>query len=435
MALPNPYTTNLKFDINPSTGFVLDSSGNLTAITDAFTGSTVHTTVGTQYPELVFRSAPTNRLQFGSTSGSTPNRLQTPTSISITPNACSVFAAIRQATTVPGDTTGRHILFACSSDPVLTISNDRYLSSEPFSTISKSTLLVPSSRSIVGISCGVGANTFYVNGASASNAVGASGSAATGNHQIGSSFNAGNFYGSVERLVVYGEAVSAGNAANIIAWLDELYPYTRASSTVNIVFDGDSRTVGTGATNLASWPALLNSIANLQYYNVAIAGQTMATMSANATATLTKYYRAGVTNYVVVWAGTNDLKVASYPGSSVKASLDTYRAAAVALGYRVVVVTEVPANWGTASYETERANFNTLVKADSKYPYIIDLAASTYWAAGGAGVYNDQAIYNADGVHYTAQGYRQIAAVADPVISALVNPSGAGGGSRIGIGL
>jgi len=182
----------------------------------------------------------------------------------------------------------------------------------------------------------------------------------------------------------------------------------------NIVFDGDSLTIGTGALPFNNFP-LSNDYpsqvaacldARGSYYNVGVAGETVATMITNAPAVVDAKLVSGAENIVVLAGGTNDIY---YTDSAATAysNIVTYCQARQAAGWKVVICTITPRDdsGAPADFETQRQALNTSIR--SNWHTFANALADVGNDAniGQAGNYSNTQYYNGDLVHHNPNGY------------------------------
>lgn len=228
------------------------------------------------------------------------------------------------------------------------------------------------------------------------------------------------FYGTISETMVYNRALTDAEMAQLWAYVQTRYSLS-ASPTKQVVFDGDSLTTGYACMNHRNFPGqtwgLLGS--DWKFYNVAVAGQTLAGMQSDAAAEVDPLYSAGLTkNIVVCWGGLLDVN----GGANVATTLtrmQTYCAARQAAGWQVVVLTCLPSNYIS---EADRGALNTGIRnnyagwADA----LADIAADS--RIGDAGDNNDATYYNnsdSNKTHLTAAGFAVVASITAAAINTL----------------
>lgn len=164
------------------------------------------------------------------------------------------------------------------------------------------------------------------------------------------------------------------------------------------------------------WPPLTQT-------NVAVAGQTVATMITNAASVVDTLYSVGASRTtLVVWGGTNDLYFGA-DAATTYSRIVSYCNARKAAGWRVAVLTILPRTQSgiPAGFETERAALNALLRADaptatayskittgaSYADFLVDVADDSL--IGDAGDELNTTYYSSDKVHLVNAGYAIIA--------------------------
>lgn len=164
--------------------------------------------------------------------------------------------------------------------------------------------------------------------------------------------------------------------------------------THNILFDGDSITAGHAESQGAydvryqAWPyELARNMANtaLRFSNLAISGQTLATMETNAANKVDVTYSAsifGTNNILVVFAGTNDINAGADAATTIS-RLDTYFNNRRTAGWnKIVLCTAIPRENFTGTQNTHLATYNAYITANTLgADAVVDLAALS-WAYG-----------------------------------------------------
>lgn len=185
-----------------------------------------------------------------------------------------------------------------------------------------------------------------------------------------------------------------------------------------VVCHGDSLTGGTNGSPLAGgidansvdYPTVMRATRvvgrPIRVHNYGVPGKLLSAMVTDAATTLDPLYStARPFNVVVLWGGVNDWAGGGRTGAQCYADVVTYTAARVAVGWKVVVLTNIAAN-ATGPQETERLDFNARLRANS--------SGAAYTLADPAGDarfqnINDTTYYAADKVHLTTLGYSIIA--------------------------
>ncbi len=146
-----------------------------------------------------------------------------------------------------------------------------------------------------------------------------------------------------------------------------------APLTPNIVFDGDSQSIIGVAAPLSAteygdtFPALVSSGMDPRatLANIAVSGQTVAGMAANAAVNVDTRLIASARNIVVFWAGTNDLWQAA-TATVVYDRIVSYHRARREVGWKTVVFTIMSRTDVNTpiGYEAARVAVNTSIRAN-----------------------------------------------------------------------
>lgn len=193
--------------------------------------------------------------------------------------------------------------------------------------------------------------------------------------------------------------------------------------TRQVVFDGDSLTLGY-AVDDDSYPAQVARAfceRGVRVTNVAVSGQTLEEMAADAAAEVDPLYDATLAlNVVCAWGGINDHH-AQVPAATVYRRLATYCQARRAAGWRVVVLTCLPASGavGGAPWEADRQWLNTTIRASwaTFADAVADVAADA--RIGSAGAETNALYYLNDRLHLTGAGYGVVASVVAATLASL----------------
>lgn len=188
-------------------------------------------------------------------------------------------------------------------------------------------------------------------------------------------------------------------------WAPAVYGSGAAAGTPTgrAVFDGDSITLGFGATKARNWPYFLNPTSGWLGYDYAITGETWANIIARQALTNTF---ANSTNWLFINGGTNDLG-AGQTGAQIIANFQTYMTAAAAAGFtkpHMMATTLSTTNLGAGGIA--RNEYNTWLRANyATYAgFLFDIQLDTDLGTDSAGTKNN-ATYWIDGAHYTDAGY------------------------------
>lgn len=197
-----------------------------------------------------------------------------------------------------------------------------------------------------------------------------------------------------------------------------------ARRSVNIVFEGDSQTYGSGLgsnthTRIvedSTWPhKLITELGNPQhvsYHNLAIGGSQWAQLGSRASACDQRINPRAI-NILFAWCGTNEAYLAD--AAATYAAQVAYCNARKAAGWDKIIV-------GTAmdridqSNEPWRSALNTLIRTgySEHADGLIDIGGHPI--LGAAGAYNDATYFNStDKVHLNATGWQIVAEIAAEV--------------------
>lgn len=202
--------------------------------------------------------------------------------------------------------------------------------------------------------------------------------------------------------------------------LSKLEPGAQSGASaprVNIVFDGDSMTVGSGGQGALNYPAY--AAAGLDprsvITNKGVGGQTLLLMESDAATDIDSLKSATLPNLLVALGGTNDLFFGADAATTYN-RLVTYCTNRRAAGWKVVVFTILPrSDSAPGSFEADRQTVNTSIRngwatfADA----LADIASDTRIGDSGdeTGPY-----YSGDNVHPSSRGYQVIAEWAQKAI-------------------
>ncbi len=176
-----------------------------------------------------------------------------------------------------------------------------------------------------------------------------------------------------------------------------------------MVADGDSITTGFGAFPYTN--SILLDESPQRIANVAVFGETLATMLANAPTNVDPLYAPNGNNIVIIWGGTNDIALGATPAATY-ANLTSYVAARHAVGWKVIVATML----SRFQLETQKNTYNALILANTAgADGIADFSGTPL---GGDGDWANPIYFQADGVHPTTFG---VASVEVPVMQTAVN--------------
>lgn len=188
------------------------------------------------------------------------------------------------------------------------------------------------------------------------------------------------------------------------------------NQTVKVVFDGDSRTEGSGNSRNRTWPKKLVSSISTPIYatNMGVGGQTLGQMSVGVAARVASQYDPSFAKNIVVLGGPgiNDF-TGGATAATVQGYMQTY-AAGLAAGQTLVVAT-VP--YRSTETGTARIDYNNWLRANyaslKAGTILVDLAAIPEFASWSA-------TYYIDIVHFNDAGQQLWADAFKPVIEALI---------------
>lgn len=163
-----------------------------------------------------------------------------------------------------------------------------------------------------------------------------------------------------------------------------------------------------------AWPKLISPLTYV-ISNVAVPGETLATMLANYSTNVAPLFKAGKKNVVFIWGGTNDFQGgASEP--TVYANLTSYISAAHATGFTVVAVTML--DRGIPNLQTQKNAYNADILANAAgADAIVSFVNTPLGVNGGAA---NTEFFNVDEVHPNNTGETQyIVPAMNAAVSAL----------------
>src|SRR5277367_165965 len=133
----------------------------------------------------------------------------------------------------------------------------------------------------------------------------------------------------------------------------------------NLIGVGDSTTVG-ATPGSSAYITGLSLSGTWAYGNRGINGNTVAAMITQASA-IDALFVSGITNVLVVWAGTNDMGNSGATVATTYANLVSYCQARQATGWKVVVVQMMSRTGvnpiGGESMDTDKTAYNALIDA------------------------------------------------------------------------
>jgi lysophospholipase L1-like esterase len=190
----------------------------------------------------------------------------------------------------------------------------------------------------------------------------------------------------------------------------------------NIVFDGDSLTAGSTATDPYPSQLMRGFHSDVKWVNLGIGGQRVQDMLANASSKVDPLYGAERgQNVVVIWGGTNDIRHWAHPPGVVYSQLREYCLGRRAAGYTVVVLTMLPRTDGVIpeGLEADRQAFNRMIRAT--WPGFADALVDVGCdrLIGLPGCERDTRLFSPDLVHLNNTGLSIVAGRVNQILSML----------------
>ena len=229
----------------------------------------------------------------------------------------------------------------------------------------------------------------------------------------------GPFHGCISRVAL----VPARMTDDLL--VAETLPRKLPSEFRNFVLDGNSLTVGIGATQSSSYPAQMMRLLGDEYNHMAISvpavgGQSTADMNTDRASQIHPLIISGRT-IIVVWEVTNSLVYGIAPRTVID-QLWVYCDAVRALGAKVIVPNTLPRVEGggvPAGFNVQRKIANDLMAAEwtAHADEFVDLAGTP---AIGQNADAANITYYTDGTHLTAAGYALVAEVMANAVRRLV---------------
>ena len=276
-----------------------------------------------------------------------------------------------------------------------------------------STATPPTSRACILVVMDSGATTIYVNGVASTTTLLANASS-SGFTLLGSAASAYPAQGAYSEVAWWNRALNSTEAAQMYAYSQTLGVLSAAAYTV--VWDGDSISYGLYAA-LNQGPVQQSLFQNARVYNVAEASKTLATLTTDAPTWVDPLKSGAGKDYLVIFAGTNDIYLAGKTGAQTYTQLVTYCTARRSAGWnKIIVVTMLPR--GGTTMETYRQDYNSAIRAG--------FAAGTLPCDAVADVGSDPTIgqagqqanttYFFDAIHPTKAGDTIVASYTSPAV-------------------
>lgn len=189
-----------------------------------------------------------------------------------------------------------------------------------------------------------------------------------------------------------------------------------------IVFVGGSYTAGPGLPKGLNYPSQtvqLLSPARYDYFNEGVEGDSLAKMLEVASWSIDPYYRSSRSkNIVVVWAGQEDLAKGG-SAEEVYQNLVNYSKERQAVGFRVIILTLLPAGLmpDNDNYEAKRVTLNANLRNNwQEFAYGLADVAVAPNLVGSNGKAKISSYYQEDGKHLKAAGYKAVAEIVKKVL-------------------
>jgi lysophospholipase L1-like esterase len=264
-------------------------------------------------------------------------------------------------------------------------------------------IYVPQSRCVVGIVAGAGGATLYVNGQTRAITALSVGTATGGNLGRYTTPPDYNHDGCFYEAVMVSRAISGVETTDLLGYFEDVYPEAM-SPVANVLFFGDSRVYGTGATSGINGPKQLRLPRPVRFWNLGVPGERLLDIAARAEAQIARYADPTLPNLCVVAAGSNALVQGSRTWQQEATSEQAIFAAALAAGCKTLTATIETRTDADANALSFIADYNAWRKANwATYCDGISLIGDDP-LIGMPGVAGNTTYY-ADGVHPTTAGY------------------------------
>lgn len=188
------------------------------------------------------------------------------------------------------------------------------------------------------------------------------------------------------------------------------------SSTVKVVFDGDSRTEGSGHSKNQTWTKKLIASLSTPVYavNMAVGGQYLSNMVTNVAGRVTNQYDAAFTKNIVCMGGPgiNDITNGRTDAQLI-ADFQSY-ANGIHASQLLIAATIPYRDTATTQQETYRTSYNTWLRANyatyAERLVELDIPQFAYWSSN----------YYIDIVHFNDAGQQLWADAFKPALEALI---------------
>lgn len=255
------------------------------------------------------------------------------------------------------------------------------------------------------------------------------------------------FKGLIQHVVLCDAALSAGDRANLLAWLR-----TESGTpeyVAQIICCGDSLTDGYHSVNnvvLNGWTGGYEDYSYVNHISLAkrawkmlnhgVTSKKILTMTADDDTGVDPYVDATTFdhNICVVWAGTNDLALDDTSLATLQTRFSDYCSARTGAGWTVVAVEMMDRADFTSGQRTIRGQFNSWL-AGQEGTLFTKLVTLPTQLAGTSPWSTYSTYWDSDNTHLSQLGYQTIAASIQAAVSSIVTTSVGGPGFGIGTGI
>lgn len=202
------------------------------------------------------------------------------------------------------------------------------------------------------------------------------------------------------------------------------YPLTLPLTLDGLTFEGDSLTAGSGQGETTWAPQLISDLypaptTSVRSWNVATMGHNVSAIAASQGAeTDVNYGVLFERNLAFLWAGVNDLLTTADSAATIEGNISTWCLARQAAGFKVIVFTILPSNYGTKppDFDTRRAALNNLLLANwaSYADAIVDVGNNATLSDP-----NDTTYYFSDKLHLKTVGHAIVETMVKAAIAGL----------------
>ncbi|MBN9202035.1 MAG: SGNH/GDSL hydrolase family protein [Microbacterium chocolatum] len=201
--------------------------------------------------------------------------------------------------------------------------------------------------------------------------------------------------------------------------------------SLNVVFDGDSLTLGTSAPTGYSMPnQSMEGIPRATWHNLGINSRSSSQLLMDASTRVDPLFVDGSNNVVVVWIGTNDITSAAPGVGATYDNIVAYCNGRRSIGFKIAVVTTIPRQDETTwpGFEARRTELNTLIRAnwENFADVLVDTDTDPVFSDPSAPFnprYYREAVQtgisSGGGTHLTTEGYARIASLVRTALDAL----------------